>query len=215
MDNILDPRLRGIARAIAARKVRGILPSRSDGGARWGDAGGYVQASVALVVRPEPRNLEVLLIKRAPRAGDPWSGHMALPGGRRDVQDPDPLSTAMRETLEEVGIDLRTTGTPLGALDEVQPLDAGVPPLVISPFAFSVPTGTAATPNVEVDAALWIPLRELTDPAARAEHLHPFADGTSLRFPALSCRGHTVWGLTYRVLSQFLQLAAPNAEARG
>lgn len=172
-------------------------------------------AAVALVVRPERGDLEVLLIKRAPRAGDPWSGHMALPGGRRDPEDPDPLSTAMRETLEEVGIDLHRTGTHLGALDEVQPLGAGVPPLVISPFVFAVPPQTTAVPNAEVEAVLWVPMGEMTDPSARAEYLYPQATGDTLRFPALNCRGETVWGLTYRVVSQFLHLAAPPRETNG
>lgn len=77
------------------------------------------RASVALIVRTKGDNelqlaskfneipkLEVLLIQRAPRAGDPWSAHLALPGGRRDEDDVDDIATARRETLEEIGINL-------------------------------------------------------------------------------------------------------------
>jgi 8-oxo-dGTP pyrophosphatase MutT (NUDIX family) len=139
---------------------------------------------------------------------------MALPGGRQDPTDVDPLETAMRETWEEVGIDLRDLGHHLGPLDEVQPLGAGIPPIAISPYSFVVPATTTARPNVEVAAAMWVPLAELADPAARAEYLHHFADGRSLRFPALACRGETIWGLTYRILSQFLALAGTSTEER-
>jgi NUDIX domain len=49
---------------------------------------------------------EILFIKRAGRAGDRWSGHVALPGGRRDRPDLDDRAAAIRETKEEVGLDL-------------------------------------------------------------------------------------------------------------
>jgi 8-oxo-dGTP pyrophosphatase MutT (NUDIX family) len=191
-----DPRLLRLLHAHRGHPVRRVAPRL-----------GMRRAAVALVVRPEADDLEVLLIKRAPRQGDPWSGHMALPGGRQDPTDADPLATAVRESWEEVGIDLRSVGQRLGPLDEVQPLGAGVPPIAISPFSFVVPAGTVARPNVEVAEAMWVPLPELAAPGARAEYLHHFADGRSLRFPALACRGETVWGLTYRIVSQFLALA--------
>jgi 8-oxo-dGTP pyrophosphatase MutT (NUDIX family) len=198
-----DPRLVQLFTSLAAHPVR-----------RVASVPGLTRAAVALVVRPERHDLEILLIKRAPRVGDPWSGQMALPGGRQDPADPDRLTTAARETLEEVGIDLHGVGHHLGALDEVQPLGAGVPPIAISPFSFAVPGGTGVSPNFEVAEAMWVPLNELTSPAARAEYLHHFADGRALRFPALAYRGETIWGLTYRILSQFMALAAVSVEER-
>ena len=78
--------------------------------------GGTVDAAVALILRALPDDLELLLIKRARDPRDPWSGHMALPGGRRDAADPDLASTAVRETLEETGVELTRDPptTPLG-----------------------------------------------------------------------------------------------------
>jgi 8-oxo-dGTP pyrophosphatase MutT (NUDIX family) len=207
MDNSLDNRLRGIARRLASRQPRLVALDSSAGGAMRDGATRIARASVALVVRPAPLDLEVLLIKRAPRVGDPWSGHMALPGGMQDSGDPEPLVTATRETLEEVGIDLHHIGHHLGRLDEVQPLGAGVPPIAISPFTFAVPTSTGFSTNAEVAEAMWVPLAELASPTARAEYLHHFADGRFLRFPALAYRGETIWGLTHRIVSQFMGLA--------
>jgi 8-oxo-dGTP pyrophosphatase MutT (NUDIX family) len=170
------------------------------------------RAAVALVVRPAPADLELLLIRRAPRLGDPWSGHMALPGGKQDVLDPDLQATAIRETLEEVGIDLRAGGHTLGSLDDVHTLGVPVPPMAISPYVFAVPAGTPARPNMEVQAAFWIAIRDLAHPRARAEYLHELDADRSVRFPALQHGGNTIWGLTYRMLSQFLALVPSKPE---
>jgi len=63
------------------------------------------RAAVAIVVREGTDGPQVLLIRRADHPGDAWSGHMAFPGGREDPQDENLLATAIRETLEEVGLD--------------------------------------------------------------------------------------------------------------
>jgi 8-oxo-dGTP pyrophosphatase MutT (NUDIX family) len=49
---------------------------------------------------------EVVFIKRAAREGDRWTSHVALPGGKRDPEDEDDKATAVRETSEEIGLDL-------------------------------------------------------------------------------------------------------------
>lgn len=172
---------------------------------------GSPRAAVALVVRPAPDDLELLLIQRAIRPGDPWSGHMALPGGRSEPGDANAIATATRETHEEVGIDLRTRGTLLGGLDDTHPRLSPVR-IVVSPFVFSVPRRTRATHSHEVEATVWIPLRKLLLPAATLEYLLEHEARGPLRFPALTFGGYVIWGLTHRILSQFLPLAAPGAE---
>lgn len=201
-----DPRLQLIRDALARRPGR-----------RAGAAPGTPRASVALVLRPAHAELELLLIKRAEREGDPWSGHMALPGGRSDPGDPDEEATAVRETLEEVGIDLAGRGLALGSLDDLVPR-GGAPRIVVSPFVFGAPAGTVATPNPEVDAAVWIPLRELAHPDAATEFLLEAVTGEGSpprRFPAIGTRGYVIWGMTHRILDDFLALALPLAEPGG
>jgi 8-oxo-dGTP pyrophosphatase MutT (NUDIX family) len=190
-----DQRIEELARALAARPPRRAEPEERAS-----------PAAVALLLRPSADGPELLLIRRAEREGDPWSGHMALPGGRADPGDRDAAATAARETLEEVGIDLARDGRFLGPLDVLAPMGARVPPVTVSPFVFAVPAGTTPVPNEEVALAIWVPLSELAEPGATTEYLYEMDDGTTMSFPAYGARGHIVWGLTHRILTGFLEL---------
>lgn len=164
------------------------------------------EAAVALLVRPREQ-LELLLIKRAERAMDPWSGHMALPGGRRGASDIDLVDTAVRETEEEIGVTLGRDGQLLGRLDEVAPSSPRLPPIVIRPYTFAVPDETETTPDPhEVDMTLWVPLAALRDEGAVTETLVELQDGHR-SVPSLRFGEHVVWGLTHRILTQFLEVA--------
>jgi 8-oxo-dGTP pyrophosphatase MutT (NUDIX family) len=166
--------------------------------------GSYVQASVALVLRARDP-LELLLIKRAQSERDPWSGHMALPGGRRDESDADLLRTAIRETLEETGVDLEG-GKPLGRLEDVAPSSPRLPKLTITPYVFGVPASVEAhVASREVERVCWVGLSHLGDVAARSEIQIPLPGGAR-SFPSFIVEGEHVWGLTYRILERFLQL---------
>lgn len=164
------------------------------------------EAAVALLLRARD-DVELMLIKRAERETDPWSGHIALPGGRRAPRDEDLLATALRETLEEVGVDVARTGRLIGALDEIEPGSRRLPPILIAPFVAAVPPDTAATPDPrEVEAALWVPLAALRDEGAVDELVLELETGPRT-FPALRHGEHLIWGLTHRILVQFLALA--------
>jgi 8-oxo-dGTP pyrophosphatase MutT (NUDIX family) len=164
--------------------------------------GEIIQASVALILRA--RNpLEVLLIKRATSERDPWSGHMALPGGRRDPSDAEPVDTARRETFEETAVDLGAA-PPLGRLDDVRPSSPRLPKLTISPFVFGVPADMSATvASREVERVFWASLDELRAPETRSTITIPLPGGPR-DFPSFHLFGQHVWGLTYRILEQFL-----------
>jgi 8-oxo-dGTP pyrophosphatase MutT (NUDIX family) len=175
--------------------------------------GEVVQASVALVLRARDP-LEVLLIKRATSERDPWSGHMALPGGRRDDADADAADTARRETFEETAVDLSDFGAPLGRLDDVRPSSVRLPRLVISPFVFGVPRHVEATvASREVDQVFWVSIDRLRAPDTQSSISIPLPGG-SRDFPSFRVHGEHVWGLTYRILVQFLDVY-PDRELEG
>jgi 8-oxo-dGTP pyrophosphatase MutT (NUDIX family) len=168
---------------------------------------GEREAAVTLLVRARDQ-LELLLIKRAVRETDPWSGQMALPGGRRAPDDADLLDTALRETVEETGVDVARYGRVLGALDELAPRNRRLPPIVIAPFVATVPSGTLAVADGrEVETTLWIPVSALRDEAAVSEILIELQDeGVSRAFPSLVYQDHVIWGLTHRILMQFMEV---------
>lgn len=169
---------------------------------RPGDAGQY--AAVATVLRSGPSGAEVLLIRRAEHADDPWSGHMAFPGGRFAPTDADLLETARRETFEEVGLDLGHAARLLGPLDLLPAIARGRRVgLTIAPFVFELADEFELRPNHEVVEALWAPLTDLARGANReiVTYVH---EGQRLELPGWNVDGRVVWGLTYRMLESLI-----------
>ena len=163
-----------------------------------------MQAAVALVVRREPAPA-FLLVRRARSARDPWSGQMALPGGRRDPEDADLRETAVRETREEVGIDLDRSGVLVGRLPDLKPTSRAIPRLVIAPFVFLLSEGADAhVASTEIAAVYWVPVADLGAPGARSEVAVETPAGER-KFPCYRVAGQPVWGLTYRILQRFLK----------
>lgn len=163
-----------------------------------------MQAAVALVVRREPEP-SFLLVRRAHSPRDPWSGQMALPGGRRDPEDTDLRETAVRETREEVGIELGQSGTLLGRLPDLKPTSRAIPRLTIAPFVFLLSEGSdARVASTEIAAVYWVPVADLTAPGARSAVAVETPAGKR-EFPCYRVEGHPVWGLTYRILQRFLK----------
>jgi 8-oxo-dGTP pyrophosphatase MutT (NUDIX family) len=165
-------------------------------------------AAVAMVLREGDGVLEVLFIERAQREGDPWSGHMAFPGGRIDSGDAHARDAAERETLEEVGVNLADAEV-LGRLDDLRGRHAGGPERVglISAFVYHAPDPEPLRPNWEVEQAFWFPLRSLLEAERRVGYSLTRAGG--LRFPGILVgepERHVVWGLTYRFLEIFFQI---------
>lgn len=162
------------------------------------------RAAVAVVLRETADGPELLLIERARHPEDPWSGHMAFPGGRVDPGDPNDQAAAARETLEEVGLSL-TTAERLGRLDDIEGRHAGRPlSLVISAHVFHHAEPGELSLNHEVEAALWVPMRRLVDPAHQVEYRTPYGG-----YPGILVGDpdrHVVWGLTYRFLEIFLDV---------
>jgi 8-oxo-dGTP pyrophosphatase MutT (NUDIX family) len=156
-------------------------------------------------------------MKRSEREGDRWSGHVSFPGGRYDDGDADLLATAIRETREELSLDLEGTARPLGRLDDVAAIAKGkVLPMAISPFVF---VQTEATPplvlNDEAESAFWLPLDRVV-----SGELSGTLDYTMGPVPLkLSCwryEGFVIWGLTHKMISRLLAVAgAQESSASG
>lgn len=164
---------------------------------------GRRRAAVAIVVHDAAAGPEMLFIERAERAGDPWSGQMAFPGGRVDPGDVDVRAAAERETREEVGLDLGGA-EPLGRLDDVHAGVRLVAPLVLSAFVYRVAARTPLVPNHEVREALWVPADRLIEPARHVGHRWGPARLPGIRVGEPDRQ--VVWGLTYQLLESFFAL---------
>ena len=157
---------------------------------------GRRRAAVAAVLH-EGR---VLLMKRTARAGDPWSGHISLPGGGYQPSDGDLLTTAVRETREELAIDLAGTRH-AGALPALSPLSAGPHGIEVTPFVFVTEEPLDPRCGPEAESAFWLPLELAASGALDETYLYP---GTDRRFPAWKHESHLIWGLTYRILTDLI-----------
>lgn len=155
------------------------------------------RAAVAAVVT---NALDVLFIRRAEYEGDPWSGHVSFPGGRVEAGE-DPLTAAIRETCEELSLDLSRAQL-LGELDEVATMGP-LPKLVIRPYVFAVDALPQVQPNREVAAVHTVGLPELLANDGRGTMRHPWR-GTELVLPRVDFDGVRLWGLTLHMVDDLL-----------
>lgn len=196
--SLADPRLSTIRKELLSMED-GLEPIPETPGDRS-------HAAVSVVLR-EGKQLELLLIKRAEAEGDPWSGQMALPGGRRDPSDTSLLQTAMRETAEETSVFLKEGGVHLGRLEAAIPATTRLPPITIFPYVFGVPMGTEArVSSREVDEVLWVPLADLQKPGATGTIEIHYGDNSSRAFPCMRFEGRVIWGLTFRILTGLFEI---------
>ena len=175
-------------------------------------AGSLRLAAVALVLREGLEGPELLVIKRSEAEHDHWSGHMALPGGRVEPEDESLLATAARETFEEVGLDLGAGGEALARLGTITPQSPYAPRVSVTPFVFVAPKEYHAASGSkelllsgEVAAAFWFPVDELKKGGRSAVFRMVFA-GVEREWPAYPSQHGLIWGITERILTEFLSL---------
>ncbi len=155
-------------------------------------------AAVALLLRDVEEELKLLVVKRVENPKDPWSGQMALPGGRRETKDRNLKETAIRETFEETGINLLDDTCFFGVLEPVK--SAVRPDMKILPFIFLLDYDPEInlSPS-ELERYIWLTPKQLTENKGSTR----FNFGT---FPAYVIEDNVIWGLTYMILTRFLEL---------
>lgn len=193
-----------LLKIIASHRARKIL------GRRY-----MVRAAVTMILRPSGSadpdassdSLEVLMMRRADRKGDPWSGHMAFPGGKMDSSDESSFETSLRELAEETGIPEPDKNlVSVGRLSDVLTRNhSGKRPMVVTPFVFRLLHDVEFEPNYEVAELIWIPLDYLRNPAHRESMSWDFK-GATINLPCYFYEGRRIWGLSLTMLDEMTKL---------
>jgi 8-oxo-dGTP pyrophosphatase MutT (NUDIX family) len=165
-----------------------------------------VRAAVTLIIREYEDGPKVLMMRRADRKGDPWSGHMAFPGGKTDPHDPSTFGTALRELQEETGIEPIAALQPVGRLSDVLTRPhSGRRPMVVTPFVFTVDQDLYFDSNHEVAELLWVPLQFIAN-ASHREKMNWNAAGVDLTLPCYFYNGRRIWGLSLTMLDELVKI---------
>jgi 8-oxo-dGTP pyrophosphatase MutT (NUDIX family) len=167
------------------------------------------RAAVAIVIRlGENDEPEILFIQRAIFEGDPWSGHIAFPGGREEQGDETLADTAIREVFEEMSIDLGSSAELIAPLDDLHPRHVRLPAVVVRPFVFLAGDLPHPVLSSEVADSFWVPLSVLMDRSVWKDATI-IAGGVEFSRIAFHHRGYIVWGMTEHILSGMLSLITP------
>jgi 8-oxo-dGTP pyrophosphatase MutT (NUDIX family) len=165
-----------------------------------------MSASVALVLRETSSDLEALFIRRAEHADDPWSGHLAFPGGRLDDIDANARQAAERETIEEIGVDL-ADGSKVRCLGQLSDVLGHAESIRVSAYVYGIGGDPELQPNYEVHEAFWTPLHYCTDPGRQAVREFSYLD-VSMPLPTLRLLeaedAPVLWGITYKFMDEFM-----------
>ena len=172
------------------------------------------RSAVAMILQLRNGGLQVLMIKRADRVGDPWSGQMAFPGGRMDPDDRHGYAVAVRETHEEVGLLLTEADACIGRLSDLNARPhKGALGMAVSPFVFRLDRQVKFRPNYEVAETVWVPLEFLLDTANR-ETMVWERKGLKIPMPCYFYEGRRIWGLSLMMLDELMDLIEGSNSAR-
>ena len=160
----------------------------------------YVYASVAVILNNE---LEILFIKRPENPNDPYSGHVAFPGGKNTKDDKDLRFTVIREVNEEVGIDLERDAKIIGELDHLKPLNPEGPRYIVAPFLAVLEKEYDIVINDEVEDYIWIPLAHLLDNSNMRVRLKK-GSGKTIEDFVYKYENYIIWGMTGRIINSFV-----------
>jgi 8-oxo-dGTP pyrophosphatase MutT (NUDIX family) len=163
---------------------------------------------VLLIAERGPGAVEapaLLMMRRAERAGDPWSGQVSFPGGRVQPDDADTRAAALRELSEETGLRPDASFVPIGRLSDLLTREHGRNrPMVVTPYVYLVPRALAVAPGAEAARLWWEPLATLIDPARR-HRLHWRVAGLPLPFSSIEVSGARLWGLSLMMVKELVR----------
>ena len=166
---------------------------------------GYTKASVSVVLNIANDKPAALFIKRTENPGDSYSGHVAFPGGKMSEADNSPLDTAVRETVEEVGINLNDDSICIGRLDDLKPLNPNGPRFIVSPFIFILQNRINVRINKdEVEQYMWITLEHLSD-LNNMRIRYKERGGETIEDYVYSYRNFLIWGMTGRIINSLIK----------
>jgi len=149
----------------------------------------------------------LLIMRRAERAGDPWSGQVSFPGGRVQPDDADTRAAALRELSEETGLRPDASFMPVGRLSDLLTREHGRHrPMVVTPYVYRVPRALAVAPSEEAARLWWEPLATLVDPERQRSQVWRVA-GLPLPFPAIEVGGARLWGLSLMMVKELVRAA--------
>lgn len=179
------------------------------------------RSAVAIITRQGTHGEEILFIKRATRPGDPWSGDIAFPGGKQQQNDNSIRDTAIRETKEEINIDLAQQGIFISRqIDVLTRRHNKLAPMVVTPYHYQLNSSSATNNdashpalnirlNHEVAEVIWVPTTHFHI-AKNTHHFrwtpapHSIASRLSISLPCYYYDNHRIWGLTYQMLRDFI-----------
>lgn len=163
------------------------------------------RAAVAIVKRHDPIfGEQILLMKRAERSGDPWSGDMAFPGGKSSIEDKNVYQTALRELYEEVGLPATALQDAGRISDQLTKTHSGKRPMVVSPFVFELLEDVNLSLNHEATETLWVPVSHFKLSSNR-ESMDWTVRGLTIRIPCYWYKNRRIWGLTLRMIDDLIR----------
>lgn len=164
------------------------------------------RAAVAIIVQDRPAlGTAFLMIQRAEREGDPWSGQMAFPGGKHDSDDKHITHTALREIQEELDVASHSLQR-IGRLSDIlaRPYRIEQKPMVVSPLLFRAIGELEFCPNEEVADVLWVPISYFMD-ASHRQVLSWNKFGRQMQLPCYYYQDKKIWGLSLMMIDEFLR----------
>ena len=181
-------------------EIRKILDPPGSAAAPPGDV---VQSAVLLMLHESEGAFRIWFIRRTEHPGDPFSGHVAFPGGKKKDEDETLADTVVREVSEELGFDASRGAEILGEMDFIRPLTPSARRYAVKPFVAVLGGETEFSPNYEVAECFSVPVSHLLDGKNRDVRKRN-RDGVAVDDYVFVYENRIIWGLTGRILNGFL-----------